>query len=83
MTAFTSNLGPMANGIKPKAYFEGTRAILRNKLRQAEVIPTEYSKFERMPDAEEKSSSDPFTKELWAMAPWIGFVALLIINLIR
>jgi hypothetical protein len=82
MTAFTSNLGPLANGLKPKAYFAGTRAILRSKLRHAEVVPAQYDKFERVPSVE-SVSDDPYSKELWAIAPWIGFVALLIINFMR
>lgn len=82
MTAFTSNLGPMANGLKPKAYFAGTKALLRSKLRQAEVVPAESDRFPKA-KSEEQLFSDPYLRELWSMAPWIGFIALLIISVLK
>lgn len=82
MAAFTSNLGPMANGLKPKAYFAGTKALLRSKLRKADVVPAEYDKFPKL-KSEDQLFSDPYLRELWSMAPWIGFTALLIISLLK
>lgn len=82
MTAFISNLGPMANGLKPKAYFAGTKALLRRKLRRAEVVPAEHDKFPII-KSEDQLFSDPYLREFWLMAPWIGFTALLIISLLK
>jgi hypothetical protein len=78
MNSFLSINGPMHNGIRPKTFFAGTKAIIKNKVMQAEVVPSEVQR----KNYKEEETQSPFMKEIWTVLPWIAMTSILLFVLI-